>query len=350
MPRQHQPFADHPCATTHPTLIDQAQRFLALAIGASTRRTYTSGVKSYIEFVDSHGIQPAFPASLQTLCLWITALASAPRLLSLGTCKVYLAAVITRHAEMGLHSPLQDAPPVLDRIITGIKRWSADAQKASKPKLPITTAMLRSMKPYLNCSTRSDSLLWAMMWTATAGLLRISEFTQTHKETERTLKTAQLTLHDHHGHTSDLLSTSIQSNIQYVTLHLDASKTDPFRSGVDIIIASQGAIKALLQYSQHLQQQQPPPGPLSPLFHFPDMHAVKRSWLMRRVAKLLVEIGHQPESYSSHSFRKGGAVSLQQSGVEDSIVRRLGRWRSDAFHLYVRHAALDTLISANARL
>ena len=65
---------------------------------------------------------------------------------------------------------------------------------------------------------------------------------------------------------------------------------------------------------------------------------------------LLRSIQHDPTAYSSHSFRKGGAVSLQQQGVEDSIIRRTGRWRSDAFHLYVRHAQLDSLVAANARL
>jgi hypothetical protein len=350
MPRQHQPFTNHSCAATHPELVDQAQLFLSLAIGTTTRKTYTSGVRSFINFIDTHGIQPAFPASPQTLCLWLTDLASPPRSLSLGTCKVYLAAVITRHTEMGLDSPLKDAPPLLDRIITGIKRWTATTQQSSQPKLPITTAMLRSMRPQLDLSIRSDSLLWAMMWTATAGLLRISEFTPTQKEAETTLKMSQLTLHDRAGQILNRLPAPSPSSVHYVTLHLEASKTDPFRSGVDIVISSLTAIRALLRYFTHLQQQRPAPGPTAPLFHFPDAHPVKRSWLMRRVSNLLVRIGLRPELYSSHSFRKGGAVSLQQVGVEDSVVRRIGRWRSDAFHLYVRHAALDTLIAANSQL
>ena len=71
---------------------------------------------------------------------------------------------------------------------------------------------------------------------------------------------------------------------------------------------------------------------------------------MSRVVPLLRKIGRNPERFSSHSFRKGGAVSLQESRVEDSLVRRMGRWKSDAFHLYVRDPAPDTLIAASARL
>ena len=109
MPPQHRPFASHPCATSHPGLIAQAQTYLALAIGSGTRRTYGSGVNSYISFVTTHRIPTAFSASIETLCLWISWLAA--RSLTFGTCKVYLAAVINRHAEMGLVHPLTDAPP-----------------------------------------------------------------------------------------------------------------------------------------------------------------------------------------------------------------------------------------------
>ena len=106
-------------------LIAQAQTFLALAIGSSTRQTYSTGLKSFIAFVDTHGIRPAFPASVQTLYLWISFLASPPRALTLGTCKVYLSAVVTRHTELGYDHPLPSAPPMLSRIMAGIKRMYA---------------------------------------------------------------------------------------------------------------------------------------------------------------------------------------------------------------------------------
>ena len=141
MPEQHRPFADHPCAAAHPGLIRQAQSLLALAIAPSTRRTYSSGIRSCIGFVDAHNIRPAFPASVQTICLWVAFLASPPHAVTLGTCNVYLSAVITRHTEMGFAHPLADAPPMLERIMTGIKRL---AGQPAKPKLPITTALLEA--------------------------------------------------------------------------------------------------------------------------------------------------------------------------------------------------------------
>jgi len=346
LPQQHRPFADHPCAASHPELIAQAQTFLALAIGPSTRQTYTSGLKSFISFVDTHGIRPAFPASVQTLCLWISFLASPPSAVTVGTCKVYLSAVVTRHTELGYDHPLADAPPMLSRIMAGIKRMSA---QPSRPKLPITTALLEEMRPHLNLQQRSDILLWAMMWTATTGLLRISEFaTRGDSDTTRVLSLQQLTLHDQGQRPYSLADAgSSDEETQYAILRLTASKTDPFRAGVDIVLSAPTTLRALLAYGAHFQ---PNCTPTTPLFHHPDRTAATRTWLMKRVDGLLRKTGRDPRQFSSHSFRKGGAVSLQSIGVEDSLIRRLGRWKSDAFNLYVRDPSFATLIDTNAKL
>jgi len=346
MPQQHRPFADHPCAAAHPELITQAQTFLALAIGASTRQTYTSGLRSFIAFVDTHGIRPAFPASVQTLCLWVSFLASPPRAVTLGTCKVYLSAVIARHTELGYGHPLADAPPLLGRIMAGIKRMSAQAKR---PKLPITTALLEEMRPHLDLQQRSDILLWAMMWTATTGLLRISEFTtQGDSDTTRVLTLQQLAFHTPRwGPLSLTESCDADEEIQHGILRLTASKTDPFRAGVDLVLSAPTTLRALQAYGTHLPAHCPPS---TPLFHHTDRSAVTRSWLMKRVEGLLRRTGRDPKQFSSHSFRKGGAVSLQSMGVEDSLVRRVGRWKSDAFNLYVRDPSFASLIDANAKL
>ena len=280
MPERHRPFADHPCAANSHQLIAQARLFLALAIGDTTRQTYESGVKSYLTFVEQHNIAPAFPASLATICLWLSQSASPPHGLRVGTCKLYLAAVITRHTELGFHK--------------------------------FTFAVGKN-------SDRSPSL-------------------------------RQLTLHRGDDSILDTLTATTSSGAQYATLHLDASKTDPFRTGVDIMIASPTAVQAIVRYVGHLRTQRPRPTQASPLFVTSDVTAVKRSWLIIEVSRLLRLAGHDPDRYSSHSFRKGGAVSLQERGVEDSLIRRSGRWKSDAFHGYLRHATIGTVIAANARL
>lgn len=350
MPRQHRPFAGHPCAARHPELIRRAQVFLGLAIGSSTRATYSTGVKSYVRFASTHQLAAPFPASVATLCLWLSAVASPPQSLVYGTCKVYLAAVITHHVEMGFAHPLQaDSSSLLDRVLAGIKRASAPAVQ---PKLPITTAMLQSMRAHLDLQQRRDVLVWAMMWTATAGMLRISEFALTStNDTERALRMHHVRFFDHggEGHSlADVARILSPVRIRYALIHLDASKSDPLRFGVDVTISAPSALCALCGYAKFCTSSLVTAS--TPFFHFDDGTAVHRQWLMKRVDELLVRTGYNPRSYSSHSFRKGGAASLQAAGVGDAAIRQLGRWKSDAFNLYVRHPHLDAVVEFNSRL
>jgi hypothetical protein len=41
-----------------------------------------------------------------------------------------------------------------------------------------------------------------------------------------------------------------------------------------------------------------------------------------------------PEKYSGHSFRKGGAQSAYDAGIPIADIKILGRWRSWCFELY----------------
>lgn len=295
-------------------------------------------------------IEPAFPASVETLCLWITSLASAPRHLQVGTCKVYLSGVIHHHIERGFNNPVETAPPMLDMIFMGIKRWAAYNQQNnhSKIKLPITTDMLRVMTRPLNPNMRSDALVLAMTWVALTAMLRISEFTTDQRNQERMLTMKQLSFNTKNNTRVNSIDILRSMDIKHATLHLEQSKTDPFRKGVDIIIASPEAIQALTNYlylttDKHITPQ-------SPLFRNRNGTAVNRAWFMKQVNILVTAAGYNKSQYTSHSFRKGGAVSLQERGVEDSVIRNMGRWRSGAYHLYLRHPKHDTIIHASSSL
>lgn len=347
MPERHRPFSSHPAAASHPTIVSNARVFLSLAIGDSTRQAYTSGVNSYLKFVGLLKIRPAFPASIDTLCLWIASIAAPPHNLKVGTCKVYLSGVINQHLEQGFHNPIEDAPPMLDRIFTGIKRYSAMKpinNVTNNRKLPITTAMLRRMQPLLHCIHRSDALVLAMMWLATTAMLRISEFTAGNKDREHILSLSQLTFINVHNQILNSLVVNQASRIKHAVLHLSQSKSDPFRKGVDIIIATPETLEALKGFLSHPKNHRR--GLSDPLFTFRDNTAVTRQWFMQQVSSLLTKTGYNTLHYSSHSFRKGGAVSLQHSGATDSIIRRMGRWQSDAYHRYVKDPMNDTIIHA----
>ncbi|MGH7238573.1 MAG: hypothetical protein ACREHG_00755 [Candidatus Saccharimonadales bacterium] len=241
---------------------------------------------------------------------------------------------------------------MITKVMTGIKRWNAYSTVSqnnhnTKHKLPITTSMIRDMVKHLS-NSRSDYLIRAMIWVATTAMLRISEFTINNTEDDRILTAGQITFISTINKPLNAVSKPYAGQIKQLIVHLKASKTDPFRQGIDITIATPETIKAVCDYihrttAQHLQHK-------SPFFSTTKGQAINRFWFMRRVNDLLQRCGYDIDQYSSHSFRKGGAVSLQNMGVEDSLIRTMGRWKSQAFHLYLRHPINESIINAGMRM
>jgi len=87
-------------------------------------------------------------------------------------------------------------------------------------------------------------------------------------------------------------------------------------------------------------------GPL--LFVFPDGVPLTARYLLSFVRPAFATVGLNPRAISGHSFRKGGATGLANAGVDDSVVRAHGRWKSNAYHRYIVPSRA-TLINATRK-
>ena len=109
---------------------------------------------------------------------------------------------------------------------------------------------------------------------------------------------------------------------------LKASKTDPFRAGVDVFIGATGnslcPVAAVLAY---MSMRGPGPGPL---FRFQHGSPLTRARLVSEVRSALTVAGVDCRACSGHSFRSGAATTADNEGVEDSTIKMLGRWKSEA--------------------
>ena len=128
---------------------------------------------------------------------------------------------------------------------------------------------------------------------------------------------------------------------------MKASKTDPFREGVTLLIASTGNSLCPVSAPQHyLKYSKVSQGPL---FQFSDGRFLTQTLISRTVREALSNQGLDIKRYSSHSFRIGAASAASAAGLSDSLIKSLGRWRSSCYQRYIR-LNVDTLQEVPHRL
>ena len=73
-----------------------------------------------------------------------------------------------------------------------------------------------------------------------------------------------------------------------------------------------------------------------PLFVFKDGRFLTRPRFVSAVRQALQSAGVDCLKYAGHSFRIGAATTAASRGMEDSIIKTLGRWKSLAYLEYVK--------------
>ena len=210
----------------------------------------------------------------------------------------------------------------LHYVIRGIKRCEAEEGDGTRVRLPISPSLLRKIK---NCSNDQDFLmLWAACCLAFFGFLRVGEMVAP-SDTEFD-PGANLSVGD--------LAVDHKTSPSMIRVTIKQSKTDPFRKGVDLFLGKSGAdlcpVTAILNY---LVVRKMAPGPL---FVYRDGWYLTRQRFVMAVRDALQSAGVDQSKYCGHSFRIGAATTAASRGMEDSIIKTLGRWESTAYLQYVR--------------
>lgn len=256
------------------------------------------------------------------MCLFVTFLA---RSLKFGTIKNYLFGLRCFHIEQGLTDPTADKL-LLHKMLRGVKRIQGQADK--KPKFPVTLALLEMLEPVIDWSSHDHVMLYAAWCVACAALLRTSEFTCFSSNAAPPLRNANVS------------AIKIDGGYVFRTLHLEASKADPFRRGIDIVMGHSpsraNALSVLAAYDRlrsHAARL-----PQAPLFAFKDGSILTKESCVSHLRQAIGMLKMDVSRFSGLSFRRGGAQSLRDAGVPDHLIQVLGRWASDAYKLYLTTA------------
>ena len=131
------------------------------------------------------------------------------------------------------------------------------------------------------------------------------------------------------------IAVDAHTNPTVMEIRVKASKTDPFRRGVNLYIGRTNndlcPIAAMMAYLAIRG------GSEGPLFRFKSGQPLTRERFVTKVREALSASGVDHSKYAGHSFRIGAATTAAQCGIADSTIQLvLGRWESSAYLLYIR--------------
>ncbi len=147
--------------------------------------------------------------------------------------------------------------------------------------------------------------------------------------------------------TKEDLALDNQDAPSMLRVNLKQSKTDPFRRGIQLFVGKTRTdlcpVAAILAY---LVVRENKPGPL---FMYQDGCCLTRQRLVVAVREALERAGMDQACYCGHSFRIRAATTAAARGIEDAVIKTLGRWKSLAYLEYVK-IPRDQLAGYSARL
>ena len=301
------------------------------SIASSTSKAYSSAFNAWAKFCAESpqgSIHPLYPTE-ESLCFFLAW--AFHRNLSHDTTRKYLYGIRAILLGEGFTFPAYSDMPILEKVLRGWKKRSYASSR--KPRLPVTVAMLVTMHPLFS-NLRYERMIWAALCTGVYGLFRTGEITALHGRSSRYPLIKHLTK---------------VSSSQY-RLHLPSSKTDPFSLGVDVILSANGTVTCPIAAIDAMLADRPNARPDEALFYY-DQRPLSRKLLLQSMRFYLSAAGFNPDSYSGHSLRKGGAQSLYEAGVHPTDIQTLGRWKSISFKLYismtaVMHARFSAIMAA----
>ena len=216
--------------------------------------------------------------------------------------------------------------PRLEYVLKGIKRVQAEEGSTIKERLPITPHILRRLREVWapKGDKWDNKMIWAAATLCFFGFMRVGELTA-----------SAVSLYDPDVHlcVADIAVDSLWAP-SIMNIMIKQSKTDPFQKRVCLAIGRTGTslcpVAAMLNI---IAVRGTDPGPL---FTCHDGSFLTRQKFVELVQAALQSAGIEQQRYCGHSFRIGAATTAASKGLEDCLVKTLGRWESVVYLQYVK--------------
>ena len=273
-----------------------------------------SGIRQFFYFTAYFQLNP-IPASEKTVILFMEFMA---RTSGYAHLKHLLSSI--KYLHDSLNFVLRCDTFQIDATMQGLKRRLA---RVPFRVLPITPLILKAMFHKLDMRKTQDLALWCSFLVAFYGLLR-----------KKNTVPDQSSEHE----TSALQRGNIKvdTNFNMVYVYIGHSKTNNFCTR-DVILPIPGNNDPALDPVRHLaalfDSVKCPVN--SPAFSYSKGGYITHTVFTNRLKGLLSSIGLNPHLFSGHSFRRGGATFLHNSGGTSLMVQACGDWTSMCFTRYL---------------
>ena len=273
-----------------------------------------SGIRQFLYFTLHFKLQP-WPASVDTLVCYVEFMA---RTSGYPHLKHLLSSVKFIHEALDQPFPVNNFK--IDMTMQGLKRRLA---KVPFQVLPLTPTILRKMYTHLDMTLLQDRALWCSYLLSFYGLLRKSNAVP---------KTVSYSVNNVLVRRN--VSVDLANNMVYI--YLGHGKTNNFCTR-DVIIPVPGNSDPAMDPVRHLHAlfSSVDAGPDAPAFTYADGQFIKYACFTSKLKTLLKKSGFDPDLYSGHSFRRGGATFLHSCGGTALMIQASGDWSSQCFTRYL---------------
>ena len=290
------------------------------ALSEGSRKSYRRAWSVFSTFHERfYGVPtPELPLKADVLALFISYLSA--KKLACSTITSYLSAIGYLHKLKGFTDPTKTF--LIHKLLTALNR-----QRTFDVRLPITRPLLHELVRALghtNSSAYQRKLYSAMFLSAFYGFFRVGELAARSLNVGISVvqySSLSFLMSDGKPHSAKIVITDFKHNTQHrpFDVLIECEVSQPFCP-----------VTTLLQYCQLRGSQ------AGPLFCHHDQRPVTVFEFTTELQRCLIFCGLDTGRYKSHSFRIGAACHAADNGLSDAHIRALGRWKSDAFKIYIR--------------
>lgn len=288
------------------------------SIAPRTWSAYLSSWHEWISFSASFNSPPLLP-NLELLLRFVS---------SLMANKYSFSHICKTLAGISFFFKFNNIPPLTNHFLIrqalkGYKKGSFQKDSRSPVSFNLL-AKLVGILPSVCSSPFETSLFSAAFVLAFFAALRISEFVAPSKQSVANLKLA------------DVIITEFSLRI-----FISKSKTDQLGKGAWITLfplpGSQVCPIKVISYYLSIRPKQ-----LGSFFLHQDGTVLTRFQFNSVLKLCLHALKLEHYNLTAHSFRIGAATEAARLGLDNEVIRRLGRWDSDRFKMYIRpHLTVD---------